>query len=93
MSFRLAFGRAVTTRMENWRFFQDALSLWAWEHTAPDGCITLCARRFSSRVDCIADAMRHGYLAVAERTSQPPIIGAPQHLELSFKTRDPPEAC
>lgn len=54
--------------MDNWRFFQDALGLWAWQHTAPDGVVRVSAQARSSRTDCIADAMRHGYLAFDERT-------------------------
>lgn len=54
--------------MDNWRFFQDALGLWAWQHTAVNGAVKVCAQAFSSRTDCIADAMRHGYLAFDDRT-------------------------
>jgi hypothetical protein len=76
--------------MDNWRFFQDALSLWAWQHTAPDGVVRMSAQSFSSRTDCIADAMRHGYLAFDERTET--AAPAPQVRAVSDswpKPRDP----
>ena len=54
--------------MDNWRFTQDALGHWGWQHTEPNGAERACVQRFTSRTDCIADAMRHGYLAFAERS-------------------------
>ena len=54
--------------MDNWRFLQDPLGLWAWEHTAANGAVKASAKAFSSRTDCIADAMRNGYLAFDDRS-------------------------
>jgi len=63
--------------MDNWRFVQDALGLWAWQHTAANGAVRVCARAYSSRTDCIADAMRHGYLAFDDRTETAAAAPAP----------------
>jgi hypothetical protein len=83
--------------MDNWRFFQDALSLWAWQHTAPDGAVRVSAHSFSSRTDCIADAMRHGYLAFDEGTQTaapaPPVRAVPDsRSEPGPKPRDPADS-
>ena len=63
--------------MDNWRFSQDAMGNWGWQHTARDGTVAQGAQRFSSRTDCIADAMRHGYLALNEPLQRPQAAAAP----------------
>jgi len=56
--------RKGVTCLEAWEFFKDDAGCWRWrrivgvehrEGPSPHG--------FVSRNDCIADAMRHGYLA------------------------------
>jgi hypothetical protein len=47
---------------QQWEFLQDQDGRWYWrcisEATSSESDL-----RFESRTDCIADAMRHGYLA------------------------------
>ena len=62
--------------MDKWRFLQNPLGLWAWEHTAANGDVKVSAKAFSSRTDCIADAMRNGYLAFDDRAV--PVAPAPE---------------
>ena len=59
--------------METWQFYQDEEAEWCWRYVAPTGVETVGPASFSSRTDCIADAMRHGYLA---RTTIPPLPDA-----------------
>lgn len=49
--------------MDTWQFYQNEKSEWCWKHVAATGVHTRGAASFSSRTDCIADAMRHGYLS------------------------------
>ena len=58
--------------METWQFYQNEKAEWCWRYVAPTGVETDGETSFSSRTDCIADAMRHGYLA---RTTVPPRAG------------------
>jgi hypothetical protein len=46
-----------------WDFVQDEDGKWFWRCYREDGTYSRSERTFDSRVDCIADAMRHGYLA------------------------------
>jgi hypothetical protein len=68
--------------MDNWRFFQDASGLWAWQHTASEGVISACSQHFSSRTDCIVDAMRNGYLALKDRTDTMPAPASESHIAM-----------
>jgi hypothetical protein len=52
--------------MDTWFFFQNKAGRWCWKHTAVDG-VTHKGRSFTSRTDCVADAMRHAYLSLASR--------------------------
>ena len=61
--------------MDNWRFTQDVFGAWGWQHTVGDGTVSVCSQHFTSRTDCIADAMRHGYLALGEQTGLEPASG------------------
>jgi hypothetical protein len=54
----------VTT--DRWQFIEDGAGRWLWRHTAPDGTVRAGVHPYSSRTDCIVDAMRHGYLALDE---------------------------
>jgi hypothetical protein len=49
--------------MDTWQFFQNDHGDWCWKHTAENGFTVDSEICFPSRTDCIADAMRHGYLA------------------------------
>jgi hypothetical protein len=51
--------------MDTWQFYQDDCGMWCWKHVDAAGLATQSERCFASRTDCIADAMRHGYLARA----------------------------
>lgn len=55
--------------MDTWQFYQNEEADWCWKHVAGTGVRSLGETSFSSRTDCIADAMRHGYLA---RTTDAP---------------------
>jgi hypothetical protein len=48
--------------MDTWRFYQNAKRQWCWEHVSADGNKKGGKQCFDSRTDCIADAMRNGYL-------------------------------
>ena len=54
--------------MDTWQFFQNENGDWCWKHVADDGNATEGDKCFASRTDCIADAMRHGYLARTSKT-------------------------
>ena len=49
--------------MDTWQFFQNEKGEWCWKHVAESGLTAESHTCFVSRTDCIADAMRHGYLA------------------------------
>ena len=49
--------------MDTWQFFQNEKGEWCWKHVADNGFTVGSDTCFASRTDCIADAMRHGYLA------------------------------
>lgn len=51
-------------RVDAWEFFEDDGGCWRWRHIGrTPQRDSQSARGFVSRNDCIADAMRHGYLA------------------------------
>ena len=52
---------------EAWYFYQDLEKNWRWQGALPSG-VRKARSGFGSRNDCIADAMRHGYLASHEST-------------------------
>lgn len=54
--------------MDTWQFFQNDKGEWCWKHVAEDGFTLEGKKCFMSRTDCIADAMRNGYLARTART-------------------------
>jgi hypothetical protein len=56
--------------MDKWCFVQDAVGLWGWQYTPSLSRTEFSGQRFSSRTDCIADAMRHGYLAIDDATPE-----------------------
>jgi hypothetical protein len=49
--------------MDTWQFFQNDQGEWCWKHVAQNGFTVESDICYASRTDCIADAMRHGYLA------------------------------
>jgi hypothetical protein len=55
--------------MDTWQFYQNEEGLWCWKHTASGGAAMQSEHCFESRTDCIANAMRHGYLARAVYTA------------------------
>jgi hypothetical protein len=57
--------------MDTWQFYQNEAGLWCWKHKAQGGESAESERCFESRTDCIAHAMRHGYLARADLHSIP----------------------
>jgi hypothetical protein len=73
--------------MDNWRFFQDALGLWLWQHSTSDGVVSPCSQSFRSRTDCIADAMRHGYLALKDCTNMAPTPAVDPHILIEPRTK------
>jgi hypothetical protein len=49
--------------MDQWHFYQNPSGDWYWRHIEPSGTISAISdTAFHSRADCIADAMRQGYL-------------------------------
>ena len=49
--------------MQSWEFLQDGQAGWYWRCTRDDGTAIDSDERFETRTDCIADAMRWGYLS------------------------------
>jgi hypothetical protein len=49
--------------MDTWQFYQNQSGLWCWKHTPANGVAAEGDECFESRTDCIAHAMRHGYLS------------------------------
>src|SRR5689334_19318157 len=47
--------------MQQWQFLQDSEGRWYWICTSETSS-SQSTGRFATRVDCVADAMRHGYL-------------------------------
>jgi hypothetical protein len=45
-----------------WDFEHDEQGHWFWRCYHEDGTYTRSGQTFQSRVDCIADAMKHGFL-------------------------------
>jgi hypothetical protein len=68
--------------MDTWQFFQNEAGLWCWKHMASGGTLTQSERCFESRTDCIANAMRHGYLS---RASLHPTSAAERRFALSWR--------
>lgn len=48
--------------MGSWDFVKMADGGWQWRHLSDHTGAAVCSGRFPTRNDCIADAMRHGYL-------------------------------
>jgi len=46
-----------------WDFHQTEDGHWQWRYANDGRAVCLYGERFRSRNDCIADAMRHGYLS------------------------------
>jgi hypothetical protein len=53
--------RAKHIAMQQWQFLQDSEGRWYWICTSETSS-SQSTGRFATRVDCVADAMRHGYL-------------------------------
>ena len=51
-----------------WDFHQTSDSHWQWRYVSDDAGNCVYSGRFRSRNDCIADAMRNGYLSTAAPT-------------------------
>lgn len=49
-------------RRSEWRFAASRRGEWRWRVTHPDGTEICSLRRFTVLKDCVADAMRHGYV-------------------------------
>jgi hypothetical protein len=56
-------GSEIDMKTESWDFYQDLQGLWRWLGVLHAG-IRRSRTGFGSRSDCIADAMRHGYLTM-----------------------------
>lgn len=68
--------------MDTWQFYQNEAGLWCWKHTASGGVSIEGEHCFESRTDCIANAMRHGYLA---RTSAYGSLAPGRRFALSWR--------
>lgn len=53
---------AERRKTQQWEFLQDRGLRWYWRRLKRDNQADKSAGAFSSRTDCIADAMSHGYL-------------------------------
>jgi hypothetical protein len=49
--------------MQRWQFGQTTDRRWFWRKLCDDSTHVDSARTFSSRLECVADAFEHGYLA------------------------------
>jgi hypothetical protein len=49
-------------KTEQWEFLQDSSRRWYWRCLKRGAQSARSADAFTSRTDCIADAMEHGYL-------------------------------
>jgi hypothetical protein len=49
-------------KTEQWEFLQDSTREWYWRCLHRGSQSGRSAHSFTSRTDCIADAMEHGYL-------------------------------
>jgi hypothetical protein len=49
--------------IQPWHFITDGEGKWRWRCQRPEHPSAESRDGFHSRADCIADAMRHGYLA------------------------------
>ena len=46
-----------------WEFVEDPAGRWRWRTSDPSGFRRESAETFKSGADCVAHALRHGYLA------------------------------
>jgi hypothetical protein len=54
-----------------WIFYRDALNLWRWEHR--DATSTMLKKStigYATMVDCVLDAVDHGYVGGGMRTKR-----------------------
>jgi uncharacterized protein YegP (UPF0339 family) len=49
--------------MHNWEFLQNASGRWFWRQTNANGTHAISSRDFSSRAECMADAITGVYKA------------------------------
>ena len=59
-----------TAGMDTWQLYRNDAGLWCWRYTDADG-ISTERRWFESRTQCIADAMKHGYVSETNSHSRP----------------------
>jgi hypothetical protein len=51
--------------VEKWSFYRNDAGEWCWRLVDDEGrSVRECAEVFHSRRDCIADAMREGYMEI-----------------------------
>ena len=51
-----------------WQFCKDAQHKWYWKEVDEMGCmLRRSAQYFRERIDCVAHAMRHGYVHPRQR--------------------------
>jgi len=55
--------RQELNTMGFWDFHRTADDHWQWRYVSENTACCVYSGRFRSRNDCIADAMRHGYLS------------------------------
>ena len=70
--------------MDTWQFYQNDSGEWCWKHVTQNGFTLESKTCFGSRTDCIADAMRHGYLARSVVASRHASAEAPWRRAASF---------
>ncbi len=75
--------------MAFWDFHQTPDRHWQWRYVSENTGSCLYGGRFHSRNDCIADAMRHGYLSdeTATACDAKPAQAAPERKELHAHER------
>ena len=49
--------------MTGWEFVEDATGQWRWRTSDPAATRPESCKTFRSGADCVANALRHGYLA------------------------------
>ena len=46
-----------------WEFLEDTSGQWRWRTSDPAAARAESCKTFKSGIDCVANALRHGYLA------------------------------
>jgi hypothetical protein len=73
-----------------WDFHQTGDGHWRWRYVSDEASLPRYGACFRSRNDCIADAMRNGYLADASSRSRASSSPAPARQDLQSEMSNVP---